>query len=105
MKVNKILRTKKKKANKTKNLTSKPNVPESQKSEIKIKPKKMEMTENKKTLNDPLKSSDGLKYLSEEDIELEIPELPEAPKKKEKISLKHGEASKLRGSEMLVPER
>jgi len=91
LKVNKILRTKKKNSNnsnKSKNLTSKPIVPESQKSEVKIKPKKMEMTEKKKTLNDPLKDSDGLKYLSEEDIELDIPELPEAPKKKEKISLK-----------------
>ena len=87
MKVNKILRIKKKKSNKTKNLTSKPINPESQKSEIKITPKKMEMTEKKKTLNDPLKDSDGLKYLSEEDIELDIPELPEAPKKKEKITL------------------
>jgi len=88
LKVNKILKTKKKKANKTKNLISKPNVPESQKSEIKIKPKKREMTEKKKSLNDPLKGSDGVKYLSEEDIELDIPELPEAPKKKEKITLK-----------------
>jgi len=88
LKVNKIFRTKKKKSNKTKNLTSKPIVPESQKSEIKIKPKKMEMTEKKKTLNEPLKGSNGLKYLSEEDIELDIPELPEAPKKKEKITLK-----------------
>ena len=88
MKVNKILRIKKKKSNKTKNLTSKPINPESQKSEIKITPKKMEMTEKKKTLNDSLKSPDGLKYLSEEDLELDIPELPEAPKKKEKITLK-----------------
>lgn len=88
MKVNKILRTKKTHTNKKKNLTSKLIVPESQKSEIKIKPKKMEMTEKKKTLNEPLKGPDGLKYLSEEDIELDIPELPEAPKKKEKITLK-----------------
>lgn len=78
MKVNKILKTKKKKSNKTKNLTSKLNVSESQKTEIKEKPKKSEITQN----------SEGLKYLSEEDIELDIPELPEAPKKKAKITLK-----------------
>ena len=88
MKVNKILRTKKKNSNKTKNLTSKPILPDSQKSEIKIKSKKMEITEKKKTLNEPLKGSDGVKYLSKEDVELDIPELPEAPKKKEKITLK-----------------
>ncbi|MHA1525882.1 MAG: hypothetical protein ACTSQD_02520, partial [Promethearchaeota archaeon] len=88
MKVSKILKTKKNKLNNTKNLTSKPILPDSQKPEIKIKPKKREMTEKKKSLNDPLKGSDGVKYLSEEDIELDIPELPEAPKKKEKITLK-----------------
>ena len=88
MKVNKILRIKKKNSNKTKNLTSKTIVPESQKSETKIKSKQKEMTEKKKTLNEPLKGSDGVKYLSEEDVELNIPELPEAPKKKEKITLK-----------------
>ena len=88
MKVNKILRIKKKNSNKTKNLTSKTIVPESQKSETKIKPKQKEMTEKKKTQNEPLKGSDGVKYLSEEDVELNIPELPEAPKKKEKITLK-----------------
>lgn len=88
MKENKILKTKKKKSTKTKNLTSKPILPDSQKSEIKIKAKKMEMTEKKIPLNDPLKDSDEAKYLSEEDIELNIPELPEAPKKKEKITLK-----------------
>jgi len=88
LKVSKILKTKKNKLNNTKNLTSKPILPDSQKPEIKIKPKKREMTEKKKSLNDPLKGSDGVKYLSEEDIELDIPELPEAPKKKEKITLK-----------------
>lgn len=88
MKVNKILRIKRKKSNKTKNLTSKTIVPESQKSETKIKSKQKEMIEKKKTLNEPLKGSDGVKYLSEEDVELNIPELPEAPKKKDKITLK-----------------